>query len=136
MASRLGGWTGVGASVLSVVMSLAGMAFSEEQTGSETDTGLSLPPGFCATIFADKIGHARQLAIASDGTVYVNTWSGMYYGHRAGPGTNRLRSHPLETANGPRKGRGRVHPGRPQGTRCPPKGSTRSRTLRKRKPSG
>jgi len=41
--------------------------------------GLTLPSGFCATIFADQIGHARQLAIAPDGTVYVNTWSGRYY---------------------------------------------------------
>ncbi len=83
MVSRLCGWTGMGASVLSLVMSLAGTipAFSEEQTCPETDTGLSLPRGFCATIFADKIGHARQLAVASDGTVYVNTWSGIYYGN-------------------------------------------------------
>ena len=78
MVSRLCGWT---ASVLSLVMSLAGTipALSEEQACPETDTGLSLPRGFCATIFADKIGHARQLAVASDGTVYVNTWSGVYY---------------------------------------------------------
>ena len=54
-------------------------AFSEEQKCPETDTGVSLPSGFCATIFADKIGHARQLAVAPDGTVYVNTWSGIYY---------------------------------------------------------
>src|SRR5690606_34313948 len=45
----------------------------------ETDTGISLPNGFCATVFADGIGHARQLAVAPDGTVYVNTWSGVYY---------------------------------------------------------
>jgi glucose/arabinose dehydrogenase/cytochrome c5 len=42
--------------------------------------GITLPKGFCATIFADGIGHARQLAVAPDGTVYVNTWSGRYYG--------------------------------------------------------
>jgi glucose/arabinose dehydrogenase/mono/diheme cytochrome c family protein len=41
--------------------------------------GLSLPPGFCATVFADHLGHARHLAVAADGTVYVNTWSGDYY---------------------------------------------------------
>jgi glucose/arabinose dehydrogenase/cytochrome c553 len=41
--------------------------------------GLSLPPGFCATVFADHLGHARHLAVAPDGTVYVNTWSGDYY---------------------------------------------------------
>ena len=41
--------------------------------------GLSLSPGFCATIFADNIGHARHLAVAADGTVYANSWSGFYY---------------------------------------------------------
>src|SRR6202022_2026391 len=41
--------------------------------------GITLPKGFCATIFADGIGHARQLAVAPGGTVYVNTWSGVYY---------------------------------------------------------
>jgi glucose/arabinose dehydrogenase/mono/diheme cytochrome c family protein len=41
--------------------------------------GLSLPAGFCATVFADGIGHARHMAVAEDGTLYVNTWSGRYY---------------------------------------------------------
>ncbi|NOW47721.1 glucose/arabinose dehydrogenase/cytochrome c553 [Novosphingobium sp. SG751A] len=41
--------------------------------------GLSLPPGFCATVFADKLGHTRHLAVAGDGTVYVNSWSGRYF---------------------------------------------------------
>jgi hypothetical protein len=41
--------------------------------------GLSLPPGFCATIFADNLGHTRHLIVAGDGTVYVNTWSGAYF---------------------------------------------------------
>jgi glucose/arabinose dehydrogenase/cytochrome c5 len=43
--------------------------------------GLKLPSGFCATVFADKIGHARHLVVASNGVVYVNTWSGRYYGN-------------------------------------------------------
>ena len=42
--------------------------------------GITLPDGFCATVFADKIGHARHLVVSSDGVVYVNTWSGKYYG--------------------------------------------------------
>jgi glucose/arabinose dehydrogenase/mono/diheme cytochrome c family protein len=46
------------------------------------DTGLRLPSGFCATVFADGIGHARHLVVAPDGVVYVNTWSGRYYGNR------------------------------------------------------
>ncbi|MGA9592961.1 MAG: PQQ-dependent sugar dehydrogenase [Candidatus Acidiferrales bacterium] len=45
------------------------------------DSGLKLPAGFCATIFADGIGHARHLVVAPDGVVYVNTWSGDYYGN-------------------------------------------------------
>jgi glucose/arabinose dehydrogenase/mono/diheme cytochrome c family protein len=48
---------------------------------AENDSGLKLPAGFCATIFADDIGHARQLVVASNGVVYVNTWSGRYYGN-------------------------------------------------------
>jgi glucose/arabinose dehydrogenase/mono/diheme cytochrome c family protein len=45
------------------------------------DTGLKLPGGFCATIFADGIGHSRDMVVAPDGVVYVNTWSGRYYGN-------------------------------------------------------
>jgi glucose/arabinose dehydrogenase len=45
------------------------------------DSGLKLPPGFCATVFADGIGHARHLVVAPNGVVYVNTWSGRYYGN-------------------------------------------------------
>ena len=44
------------------------------------DSGLTLPAGFCATVFADGIGHARHLVVAESGVVYVNTWSGRYYG--------------------------------------------------------
>lgn len=43
------------------------------------DSGLKLPPGFCATIFADGIGHSRHLAVSDKGVVYVNTWSGDYF---------------------------------------------------------
>ena len=43
--------------------------------------GWKLPAGFCATVFADGIGHARDMAVASNGVVYVNTWSGRYYGN-------------------------------------------------------
>ncbi|WP_158810197.1 PQQ-dependent sugar dehydrogenase [Beijerinckia sp. L45] len=41
--------------------------------------GIALPHGFCATVFADAVGHARQMVVAADGTLYVNTWSGRYY---------------------------------------------------------
>src|SRR5260370_20701143 len=45
------------------------------------DSGLQLPAGFCATIFADDIGHARHMVVAPSGVLYVNTWSGRYYGN-------------------------------------------------------
>jgi glucose/arabinose dehydrogenase/mono/diheme cytochrome c family protein len=47
--------------------------------------GITLPPGFCATVFADNIGHARHLVVAPNGVVYVNTWSGRYYGNDTPP---------------------------------------------------
>lgn len=42
-------------------------------------TGIAVPTGFCATVFADTIGHARHIVVAPNGDVYVNTWSGAYY---------------------------------------------------------
>ena len=42
--------------------------------------GLTLPAGFCATVFADDVGHARHMAVSTNGVLYVNTWSGDYYG--------------------------------------------------------
>src|SRR6267378_1857411 len=49
------------------------------------ECGLHLPAGFCATIFADGIGHARHMVAAPSGVLYVNTWSGKYYGNDATP---------------------------------------------------
>ena len=64
-----------------------GSSLASGRPGAETksqgcpsdDSGLKLPAGFCATIFADGIGHARHLVVAPNGVVYVNTWSGDYY---------------------------------------------------------
>ena len=41
--------------------------------------GLTLPAGFCATVFADSLGHVRHLVVAPNGDVYANSWSGQYY---------------------------------------------------------
>jgi len=78
MTNRLGGWVKGG--VIVVALGLGGInpTISAEQNCPSGNSGRSLPNGFCATIFADKVGHARQLAVAPDGTVYVNTWSGVY----------------------------------------------------------
>jgi glucose/arabinose dehydrogenase/mono/diheme cytochrome c family protein len=56
-----------------------GMAAASEACPND-DSGLKLPAGFCATVFADGIGHARHMVAATNGVLYVNTWSGRYYG--------------------------------------------------------
>ena len=56
-------------------------AFAAAPDG-EINGGITLPPGFSASIFADKIGHARQMEVAANGVVYVNTWSGVYYANK------------------------------------------------------
>ena len=71
---------------LTICVASSPAVMSEEKNcAADADKELSLPTGFCATIFADKVGHARQLAVAPDGTVYVNTWSGVYYGNDTPP---------------------------------------------------
>jgi len=47
----------------------------------DKDSGLELPAGFCATVFADGVGHARHMVVAPNGVLYINTWSGRYYGN-------------------------------------------------------
>jgi glucose/arabinose dehydrogenase/cytochrome c5 len=68
-----------------VAFGSSGPALSAEKACTQTDTGITLPKGFCATVFADKIGHARQMAVAHDGTLFVNTWSGVYYNNDTPP---------------------------------------------------
>jgi glucose/arabinose dehydrogenase/cytochrome c5 len=59
----------------------AAAAETQSQSCPSDDSGLKLPAGFCATVFADGIGHARHMVVAPGGVVYVNTWSGEYYGN-------------------------------------------------------
>jgi glucose/arabinose dehydrogenase/mono/diheme cytochrome c family protein len=60
------------------------LAQSAPQNGSAStcpgdNGGLTLSPGFCATVFADNVGHVRHMAVAPNGVLYVNTWSGRYF---------------------------------------------------------
>jgi glucose/arabinose dehydrogenase len=41
--------------------------------------GITLSPGFCATVFADNLGHTRHMVVAPNGVVYANSWRGRYY---------------------------------------------------------
>ena len=42
----------------------------------EGNAGLTLPAGFCATVFADKIGTTRHLTVLPNGDVFVNVQAG------------------------------------------------------------
>jgi hypothetical protein len=66
---------------LAILMQVAAPPFVSAQTnGCGGDNGgITLSPGFCATIFADNLGHARQMAFGPNGVLYLNTWSGGYY---------------------------------------------------------
>jgi hypothetical protein len=62
----------------------AAPAASSVRGESGANAGLKLPAGFCASVFAHRIGHARHLVVAENG-IYVNTWSGTYYGNQSPP---------------------------------------------------
>ncbi len=76
--------------VVLMAASLIGAAPSPGDAGAAKpcagdNGGITLPPGFCATVFADRLGHARHMVVAPNGAVYVNTWSGPYYGNDKSP---------------------------------------------------
>src|ERR1700745_992450 len=75
VASGMGSWLGPARDQGNQA---AGAASQECPTD---DSGLTLPAGFCATVFADGIGHARHMVVSPSGVLYVNTWSGRYYGN-------------------------------------------------------
>ncbi len=82
-----------GISVLAALCVVSSMVSAQSLSNSEAeaknqaclndDSGLKLPANFCATVFADEIGHARHMVVGPSGVVYVNTWSGAYYGNAA-----------------------------------------------------
>jgi glucose/arabinose dehydrogenase/mono/diheme cytochrome c family protein len=45
------------------------------------DADIKVASGFCANIFADGVGHARQMVVSPKGVLYINTWSGRYFGN-------------------------------------------------------
>jgi glucose/arabinose dehydrogenase/cytochrome c5 len=49
------------------------------QSSCAENAGITLSKGFCATVFADNIGHVRHMVVGPTGVLYVNTWSGRYY---------------------------------------------------------
>ncbi len=74
--------------ILLFVLAIPARSEQAHPTAANCDSdngGITLSPGFCATVFADKIGHARHIVVAPNGVVYVNTWSGRYYGNDEPP---------------------------------------------------
>ncbi len=47
-------------------------ATSSAKAECTNNAGILVPPGFCASVFADSLGHARYLAIAENGDVYAS----------------------------------------------------------------
>lgn len=54
-------------------------AVAAAESCADNNGELTLPTGFCATIFADSLGHVRHMVVAANGDLYANTWSGKYY---------------------------------------------------------
>jgi glucose/arabinose dehydrogenase len=80
-----------GVSVLLAIAASPALAQSDPnapprpQACADDNGGITLPSGFCASVFADNLGHPRHMAIAPNGVLYVNTWSGRYYGNDTPP---------------------------------------------------
>ncbi|HEY1410812.1 MAG TPA: PQQ-dependent sugar dehydrogenase [Rhodopila sp.] len=83
MNARPGSGGVFGASAVSLVVTalfLAPATPARAQNACPGDNGgITLSPGFCATVFADHLGHVRHMAVTPKGVVYANTWSGRYY---------------------------------------------------------
>ena len=68
------------AALLAATVLFADGPAARAQTGcSGDDGGITLSPGFCATVFGDNLGHVRHLVVAGNGVVFANSWSGRYY---------------------------------------------------------
>src|SRR5215210_1270158 len=59
------------AAVLLGVMACSGRDAAPDVRCDRGNGGITLPPGFCASVFADEVGVARHLAVTSTGDVYV-----------------------------------------------------------------
>ena len=57
---------------MATVLAVPGSAFGQAGC-AEDNAGLKLAPGFCASIYADSIAGVRQIAVASNGDVLIET---------------------------------------------------------------
>jgi glucose/arabinose dehydrogenase/cytochrome c553 len=78
--------------------------------------GITLSPGFCASVFADNLGHVRHMTVAPNGVVYVNTWSGRYYRYDTPPAGGFLIALKDSKGDGHADVIERFGPGQPEGS--------------------
>ena len=83
---RAAGYSAVAIFAAAALLAVGAVAFAQPEPSCPADNGgITLPSGFCATIFADNLGHVRHMVVAPNGVLYVNTWSGRYYRNDAPP---------------------------------------------------
>ena len=71
---RLTGAVAIGVTIggcASAATSVASSSSAAAMSCAPDNAGLTLPAGFCASIFADSLGRARYLTVAPNGDVYV-----------------------------------------------------------------
>lgn len=76
--------------ILLSTLGLVARAAPLAHTCNPGNGGITLPKGFCATVFADNLGTARQLVVNSNGDVYMALLSPAHGGGIAAlrPGAN------------------------------------------------
>lgn len=72
---RVGATRSVGVILGLFVLNHPAFAQSAPSACPSDNGGINLPPGFCATIFADNIGHVRHMVVSPDNVLYVNNWT-------------------------------------------------------------
>jgi hypothetical protein len=141
-AQRRGAARFSAACLLATLMLVAAAPFVSAQTNSCSgdNGGITLPSGFCATIFADNLGHPRQMAFGLNGVLYLNTWSGGYYQNDRPPDGGFLialkdtkgdgRADMIERfGDGVAQGSAGVPVSAPMVARCSPSKTTRSSAI-------
>ncbi len=104
--ARLYRSTALGLAAALVMAGAAGMVLEAAPASAKgvacrgDNAGIRLSPGFCATLFADNLGHVRHMAVASNGVVYANTWSGRYFANSPPPPGGFLIALKDTTGNG------------------------------------
>lgn len=75
----------IGLGMASLLLLINHVAAARDSAVCADDANLKLPAGFCASIVADRIGHARHIAVSSNNILYVNTWADAYAGQDMPP---------------------------------------------------